>query len=326
MEMSEEVTGTVSAESAPASTEAAASAPATTDSVAAAGGAVTSGTQAAAGTPSQAPVYSPNYKFTHLGKEHEIDEWARTLIKDAETEKKFKEMYQKAFGMDHYKSGLERERGEHAKAREVVEKYNSLDKELKMLGGQLGKKDFDSFFKNINVSEQDIFEWVQRKLQERALPPEQQAALRAQAMERDRLYYLEQQTQEMQAAMERQQVQARTYELDFTLAKPDVQSFASKYDTLVGQPGAFKQAVIEHGAFVHKMQGLDLSAEQAIEATMQKFGKFLGAVPQAQAQGQSPQAKEPPPVIQHVASKGVSPVKQRPKNLDELKKLADSFQ
>lgn len=316
--MTEEVTTTESVESAPVVTESTASAPDTTAS--------SVETQPTLGTETPvAPAYTPNFKFKVLDKEHEFDPMFRSLVKDVETEKKLREFHEKAFGIDNIKKNYETEKLSHAETKKTAEKYMTLDKELKTLGGFLGRGDYTNFFKNINVSEQDIFGWVQKRLQEMSLPPDQQQALKAQELERERMYYLEQQTQEMQTAMDRQQVQARTYELDFVLAKPETQSFASKYDAVVGQPGAFKQAVIENGAFIHKMQNIDLPAEQVVHATMQKFGKFISGQPQA-TETLSPQAKEPPPVIPHVAGKGVSPVKQRPKNLDELKKLAQSFQ
>lgn len=316
--MTEEVTGTESVESAPVSTESTASAPDTTAS--------SVETQPTLGTETPvAPAYTPNFKFKVLDKEHEFDPMFRSLVKDAETEKKLREFHEKAFGIDNIKKNYEAEKLTHAETKKIAEKYSTLDKELKTLGGFLGKGDYTNFFKNINVSEKEVFEWVQKRINEMSLPQEQQQALRAQELERERLYYLEQQNQEIQTAMEKQQVQARTYELDFVLAKPETQSFASKYDAVVGQPGAFKQAVIETGAFIYDRHKIDLPVEQVVQQTMQKYGKFLSGQPQA-TETTSSQAKEPPPVIPHVAGKGVSPVKQRPKNLDELKKLAQSFQ
>lgn len=305
-----EVTGTESTASAPESTESAASTPATTE---------TPGVQTPAASPEQAAAqtaYTPNYKYMHLGKEHEFDEWIRPVIKDAETEKKLREMYQKANGVDHWKQNLERERNEHGESKKIVEKYNSLDKELKMLGGFLAKGDLTSLFKNINLSEQDVFKWAQKRIHEMGLPAEQQQALRQAEMERERLYALEQQAQDMRSQLEMQQTQARSYELDTTLAKPDVQTFASSFDAQAQKEGAFKQAVIEYGAFHARMRGVDLTVEQAVKGAMDHYGRFFK--PQAPA----PQAqKEIPAVIPHVAGKASSPVRKKARSIKDLIEL-----
>lgn len=318
--MLDQVTETTSTASATESTESTASAPATTTTE-------TSAAQQSAtpGSTEAAQAYTPNYKFTHLGKEMELDEWARPLITNAEVEKKLKEIYQKAHGVDHFRSGFDKERSAHGETKKVAEKFYAIDKDLKTLGGYLAKEDYDSFFKNINIPNEKIFQWVQKKLQEMGLPPEQQAALKAQQMERERLYHLEQQTQEMQTVMQQQQVQARTYELRSSMSKPEVQQFASRYDSVKGQPGAFEQAVIKYGAFVNRMNGTDLSAEEAIQGVMSEYGSFLSQQPQAAMMQQpaSPQGQStPPPVIPHVAGKGVSPVKAKPRTLDDLRELS----
>ena len=85
--MSEEVK-----ETAPAS----AATEVTTQTPAVEGAAQSTGATTGVQADSTETAYNPNYKFSVMDKEHEIDEWLRPVIKDAEMEKKVKDLYTKA--------------------------------------------------------------------------------------------------------------------------------------------------------------------------------------------------------------------------------------
>jgi hypothetical protein len=69
------------------------------------------------------PVYTPNTKFKVMDKEHEFDAWLAPHIKDAETEKKAKELYEKAYGLDYVKPKYEASQKELEQYKTT---YNSL--------------------------------------------------------------------------------------------------------------------------------------------------------------------------------------------------------
>ena len=124
-------------------------------------------------------------------------------------------------------------------------------------------------------------------------------------------------------------------QLEQTLGKADVKSMNDAFDSRVGRPGAFRDAIIEHGKSVWALSNgkVDLTPEQAVADFVQKYGNpsaFAGqptgqtaGTPSAQAQVTSP-TTPPVKVIPNVAGRSASPVKQKPKNLEDLKRLRDN--
>lgn len=278
-----------------------------------------------------APTYTPNYKFKVMNEEKEFDPIFKGLVKDAETEKKIKEFHEKAYGLDVVKADRDQVK---EKFKTINTKYENLDKTLSQFSKYLQNDDMGSFFKGLKIPDDMVFRYVAKRLNEMNLPADQQAMVQRQESERQRLYQLEQQNAELMSSHENTQVQARTYELDSTLAKQDVQQLASMYDSRMGKSGAFRDAVIEHGIFIHKLQGIDVPAEQAVQAVMQKLSPLLSGQPQApqvqngQAQptpSNAGQNRQAPPVIPVVSGNGTSPVKSRPRSLKELKEYAKNL-
>lgn len=277
------------------------------------------------------PAYAPNFKYKIMDQEREFDEIFRPLVKDPETEKKIKEFHEKAYGLDVVKADRDRVKEKakeyETKYKDFESKYSDLDKSLTQLGKFMAQDDLDSFFSSIRLPEEQVFRWVAKKLREMELPPEQRAEIQRQNEYRQRAYYLEQQNQDLETRYQAQQVQARTMELDTTLARPDVQQFVSEFDSRRGTPGSFRKAVIERGATFYKLYGQDLPVEQAVSQVMQEWKPFL-TPQQATATPSTPQAATAPakvPVIPAVQGSGSSPVRKVPRSVADLKQLADSM-
>jgi len=284
-------------------------------------------TPVADGTTPPQNAYTPNFKFKAFGKEAELEEFWRPLIKDADSEKKVKDLFTRAEAFNDLKERFEGTQGEFSK---VYNEYMELDADVRKVTSFLNKGDLDNFFTSIGLDEQKIFKWVADKLDQENLPPEQKKALQAQAQERQRLYDLEMEKTSLQEQYQTQAVQARTMQLEMVLSRPEVSQAASEWDSRMGTIGAFRDLIIEEAQKAWFTQGQDLSAEQAAQIVMTKYGKLVGQgvvasqapPPQANlAQGNSPQAN-PKPVIPAVQGRGTSPIKKSPKSIDDLRQMA----
>lgn len=284
-----------------------------------------------------APTYTPNFKFKYgfeengivSQKEAEIDPMFRALIKDAESEKKIKEIFEKAYGIDVVKNHLSREKQNRT---QIESKYTGIDKSLKQLSRFVQSDDFDSFFQATNIPAEKIFKWVQKKLNEEALPQEQRVELERQKEIQRKAYLLEQQNEGyLQAYQETMDMQRQT-QLQTALSRPDVVQVSQIYDEKVGEPGAFQQMVIDRGLHVWRTQGRDISADEALQWVMSRVGQFVGGpaavgqqtMPQVHPAGQN-QAARKPPVIPAVSGGATSPVRKAPRSLEELKKISDQL-
>jgi hypothetical protein len=280
--------------------------------------------------------FTPNYKFKVLDKEHEIDPLFQTLIKDPDTEKKIKELHEKAFGLDSVKVDrqLLKEKIEKHYA-PLEQQLTGMTKQIAQIDHMIENNDFDNFFKSLQIPEQTILEWAVKKAQLMDLTPQEQAAYNQQVQERNQLYNLQQQNADFQEQIFTQQVQARTAQLSQELSKPEVLNVVSAYDSRAGMPGAFKAEVIKRGQF-YAHQGVDAPVDQVVKELLMLVGP---QAPQANGiqqtvdnnagiGGQASQQQNPiqkPHVIPNVGAQGTSPAKRVVRSLDEIRALAKNI-
>lgn len=315
--MSEEITSTetTSAET-PATTEA-------TPQVQGAAGAdpQAEATSAETGTP-QVPAYAANFKFKAYDKEHEIDEMFRPLIKDADTEKKVKAIFEKAYALDDMKPKYQKSRSEYEAYRKDADPILSSVNTLQQM---LNRGDIDNFMRALKIPDDMLYKHVLNKLQLKDMTPAQRQDYEMNVNARQQSILAEQQTQQFREMFETQAVQNRTVELDMVLDKPDVKAIASAFENAHG-PGSFRNAVIDHGFNVWKARGVDLTASQAIQEFTKVFAPFMQGGMGQQAQNTvQPQQAGRPPVIPNIAGRSTSPVRQVPKSIADLKKLASQM-
>lgn len=272
---------------------------------------------------STAPTYTPNFKYKAALQEKELDEFWRPLIKDADSEKKVKEIFTKVDAFDFMKGkkeSLEQEYqslyGDFQNVNQTVSRFNQSVKE----------GDLSSAFRLAGITKEQIFQWTQQQLQLMEMSPEQRAQFEQYEAARQQKYDLEEKVSYFQQQFEQQAVQARAVQLDVALMRPDVAKFAEGWDRNADSPGAFKQFVIEEAKKVYYDSGKDLSADEAIGLVMQRFGKFLSvgdttvAMPSQAAA--APMSSGPKPVIPNITGKAASPIKKVPTSLAELRKIA----
>jgi hypothetical protein len=311
------VTSDASTESAPSS--AAPEAAATTEG--------STGGQDAPQVSTEPQTYTPNFKFKVHDKEHEVEEWLRGVVKDADSEKKLRELHERAYGLDHVKADRTKLREQ---VQQVAQEKAQQDQAFSMLGGYLAKKDFDSFFEATKVSEDDVLRWA-ISVAERRQNPQAQAQFQQERQQQQQFQQLQAQNQSLLASYEQAAMQARDFELGQVLGRPDVQQTAQAFEARVGRPGAFKEEVAKRGFLHWQMTGKDITAEQAVSEVLQILG---GTPPQQQNQSQQvapqvqtgTQAKAPEgkPVIPNIQGRGTSPVVKVPTSVADLRALAKS--
>lgn len=331
--MSEEI-ATQTATEAPAAAETSANVEAS--SQAASQAAANPAAPGAAQTTVQPSPYTPNYKFKVLDQEKEFDEWAKKAITDAQMEKQVRQLYEKAHGLDFVKNDRTRLRSELEK---VSQEHTGLRKSIDTLSGFVQKGDFLSFFEALKIPEQQVFKWVHDRIQFLQKPAQEQQVYNQARMESQRVQTLMEQNQQLQTMAQQYAVNMRMQEMDSYLTRPELADFANRYDSHLGNPGAFRRAVVERGQYHALTTGKDIPVTQAINEVLQ----ILGAIPpktaaapaqaaqpaaQAQPEGtpqpQAPAVAEKKPVITNVQGRGgASPVRKVPKTLADLKKLAD---
>lgn len=265
----------------------------------------------------ETPEWQPNYKYKYRGEEKEIDDpYFRSVIKDPDSEKKFRDLYERAEATSFYKQDFYDIR---KKYEDIAPKYQELDSQLKKIATVYEKGDMDLFFKGLGVDEKKVFEWVAKKLQYEQLPEDQKrlydenrdARVRSLGMEEELAYHREQAAKEA--------VNARSFQLERELGKADVQSIASEYDAIYGN-GSFEKEVVRAGQFEWLTNKRDISAVEAVQMVV---GKVKPIVERLQSAGTPANPSMPKPkVITNLAASSNMPAKRRITSIEDLKKLA----
>jgi len=271
--------------------------------------------------------YQPNYKYKSYSKEFEFDDWAKAAIKDKETEEKARALFAKAAGLDGVKESLEKYKSEYTPQ---VEEFRQVKQGLEQISHFVKQKDFDNFFASLNIPLQNVYEWLERKVEEAKQPPHiQQEIAQKRELSRNMLQqqYHNQMMQEQQQMMIRQNQER---ELDMYSQLPQVASVQSQYEARMGD-GAFKKLVLDRIS-LGAQQGQNLGVAEAVQMVSSTLEKFMGGTqmpgvtPQTSNQPQQAMPSQQPgkpPVLPNISSgKGTSPIKAAPKSLDEIRKLA----
>lgn len=277
----------------------------------------------AAGVPEQ-PKYEPNFKFKVLDKEQEFDEFVRDAIKDADTEKKVRELYEKAYGLDFVKRERDRVRQEAQQYRSQVD---PLVNEVKELGTFLQEKDFDKFFAKFNLPEEAIVNWVADKLRYKQMSPEQRAVYDNQRQLKDRVYEQSSAVQSAENQLNQMRIEQTTFYIDQIKSDPQVTKMAEQFDSRAGKQGAFWDRALAWADHMCEVEGRFVPFNVAFNDFKSNFyfGQDQAAEegqvappPQAKPVVTAPQAEKP--TIRNIPSTSQSAVKKTVRSLDDLKK------
>ena len=274
----------------------------------------------------QASAYQPNYKFVAGKKEYEIPEMYRGLIKDADTEKQIKEIFEKAHGIDFVKS-------ERARLQEEYKGYRGQTEPIMQIAQKLEyhrqKGDLTSYFQTLGLNKQDVWKWALQQAELENLPQDQKAVYDQHRAAEQRAWELEQQLQAQQSQFQQFQVSQRSAELDQHLSTPEMVAIQQAYDSRKSPDApTFKQELILRGQTYWHTRQQDVPPAQLVNEMKQMFGHLVQSSPQAQpqvaAQMQTQsqvQAPKTVPVIPNTGSGHVSPTAKKPSSMEDWKKI-----
>lgn len=282
------------------------------------------------------PTYTPNYKFKVKGKEQEFDDWIRASVKDAETEKKAREMMEKYHGFDMIKSDREKFQQERDGYKTDAEKMYGL---MNGAAELVSKKDYETFFEKWGIPPQDIVkfavDWANR---EQNWTPEQKKAYEESRRLKAELAQTQAEKMGLETSQTQQQIAQRESELEAVVNHPEVTEFSKLVAERLGDEYGLRNEVVRLGQYYWQTQGRDVPAVELVRDLANRYGYTPGAgqpqqtpsQPQA-AQGfqvASPKVVAPStkPTIPNIAGKGGSPVAKKPKSFSDLKAIRQGMQ
>lgn len=275
----------------------------------------------------EAEAYKPNYKYSVKDQEYEMDEWLRPLVKDAETEKKFRDLYTKAHGINDIKEQREQLRNDFDQYKTQVEKtYSPVVQNYQRMSHLLKESrdtgDYGQFFQALNVPVKEILQWSANTVAQLEQNPNYLQQIKQGWDQTQTQYTLEQRMQQYEQQNRQLQNEIQTRDLEYSLSTPEIQSFAQSFDARVGKPGAFREEVIKRGAIIEQTQQRTLSASEIAKEIMNIYGPQAQPAGSTSTQTQTVQSSEGKPVIPRVNGRGGSYVKSAPQSIADLRKLS----
>ena len=277
--------------------------------------------------------WQPEYKFRVLDKEHEFDDFIRPIVTKDNYEK-VKELYEKAYGLDHVKNKYQATREEfesfkNSQYQPLLEESNQYKSAMQYMGSLIKSGDYDNLFRELNIPEEALLNYSIGRINYRDLSPEQRLEYDRNVEARQKNYTLEMQNQQLQSQFEQMQVKDLQIELSQALMNPQIKPVIEEYEQQRQQPGAFMRDVAMVGKYVWETEGKHLSVQDAIGRVIQQHNQtkqWYGsgtAAPQNNVETQVQTSAKA--TIPQIKSTGNSPIKKRPTSIEDLKRLADSM-
>lgn len=265
------------------------------------------------------PAYQPNFKYSVRGQEKEIDEMFRTLIKDSESEKKIKELFEKSEGLDFVKQDRTALKSEFEGFKTQVSPYLQEYHKFTSLrdNGNLG-----AALQTAGISDEQIFKYALEKLEMEQNP---QVANVYKSNQDAALKQFEMQTQLQQYEQMSQQLQLQQFEYDLSTALGTHQNLISQIEEKLGRSGAFREEVESVGVSEYH-RGNNISVQQAVELVANKYKPFFTTTDSASGSGlpfsqAAQQQRQTPAVIPNTGSSNVSVIGRKPKSIDDIRKM-----
>jgi len=217
------------------------------------------------GAPQEAPQYQPNFKFKVKDAEHEIPEAFRSVVKDPETEKKVREIFEKAYGLDEVKQSRDKYQTQIKELTEREQKqYAPIMRQVMEAEAHYKRNDIGAVFKTLGIPENKVYEWALHQAKLADLPEDQKRIYTQSEEARRQEYQAQTQMEQMREQMMTLQVSQRNQELSAALTKSDVAALVQAFDAKQGA-GAFQDEAIRLGQYYYHTQGKDVPVGQPKE-------------------------------------------------------------
>lgn len=291
---------------------------------------------AAEGEGEDKPTFAPNVKFKVLDKEMEIPKEYHSLMKDPESEKAVRELFEKAHGLDVVKTKLTETRQQRDQA---AQSFQSIQ-------GQIGKARsiyqtaiktgnlhrMDDFFRMLSIPTDHIMAYAIKKAELAKMDPEQRQLVESSLQaERDR-EALAEEAEGYQSETSSRDQELKKLQLEVGLGRAETQNMVKELESKFGREGLFRDEVVAAGEAAWFNEKKNISVDEAIKRVATKYGLTGKQAPAGPANPGAPAGgtgvkkviQRNTSTIPNVnGSSGASPLKStKPRSIEDLKKLS----
>lgn len=264
--------------------------------------------------------YKANLTYEVSKQKKQFDEVFKEVIKNEAQEKKLRELYEKADGLEIVKQSRDtfKQRFE-----EYQKQWQPVEQDLKTVGKYLQANDFDNFFKMFQIPEQKVVDWMAQKIQYNQMSPEERARVDALKEARGQNYKKADEVENLRQTLEQQEVQHLSFQLDMLRETQKYADAASAFDERLGKPGSFEEKLFQMGELLSlRNGGKTVPPKQVFDMMVKEYGlEGAAATPAPPPQAKTVVATPPvekPTVTQIKGSKTATPVKRQFRSIEDL--------
>ncbi len=274
--------------------------------------------------------FKPNFRFKAAGKELDVPEMLRGVMKDPESEKYLHSLLSKAHGIEMIQDKLKGAREARDQAHNA---YIQMRQPIEMAQEAYKRGDLDTVFETLRVDRNKVLQWAYRQVELSQMPPDQRQVHEARTQAERRNWELERQAQAQMQQGQSTMGEQINQMLELVLERQDVAPIAQAYDTKQGKEGSFRSLVTDMGELEFNRTGKVISPLEAAKKAVELLGEKFGAQAPAQpapaaapppAQTAQPAAADPKPRVtlpNAGGSKTAAPAKGKVKSLEDIRKL-----
>lgn len=271
-------------------------------------------------------AFKPNFKFKAAGKEMEVPEYLRGVMKDADAEKHLHSLLSKAHGIEMIQEKL---KGTRTERDEVRQAYQNVMEPIKLGQEAYRRDDMDTVWDVLKIDPNKVLQWAVKKVQLSQLPPDQRQVYEEAAAAKKRAWELERRSETQNHTLAQTQSEQIQQMLDLVLERPDISAIAQAYDTRKQKDGSFRELVAMMGDQEFHRSGKVIPPMEAAKMAVELLGEKFGAPAQQAAAAPAPVA-QPAPAPEKAkitlpnagGSKASAPAKAKVKTLDDIRKLS----
>jgi len=279
--------------------------------------------------------YEPNFKYSVRGEEKEIPEYLKSSIVNVESETQIRDILTKVDGIDGIKEGRDKALLERDEAKDINVQHDEYYDGLNSL---IKGKDWDNFYKQAGITENDILDHAEELLKRKELTHAQQTSIQKDAEVRLENIHTSNTNNSIQKENGELQDKIDRLEVETVFNREEVVRAEKLFDERCGTPNSFRRAVGEIGNSAYNTKNR-LSVLEACQEAIKRYDiKDNVAAPATTESNNVPKEHKQVegvekrvivrdvkhiPSAKHNASK--TPVKRVIKDVDAFVKYADEY-
>jgi hypothetical protein len=265
-----------------------------------------------------------DYKYRADGKDLEVPDYLRPLIKDKASQDQVVNLLKKHDAFDTVSQRRDQFRTERDQERAEKQKYVTA---IDTMRNTYQRGDIDGFLKMCEISEDKMLQWATEKAKYLMGDENYRRTVDQQNQLRQNAWKNESQATDYQSKFQEMEARQLHTEFNYEMMKPEVSSFVASFDKQFGN-GAFVNEVKNRGELAYLREQKTIAPSEVIQGIMKQFSA-IAQVPQpapAAAPSGAPAAKvivKPAakvPTIPTVKGSQASPTKEGFTSLDQIRK------